>query len=114
GSRLSREDIAELACRVEIDRLQMPIGKQDQYAATFGGLNFLQFTSDRVVVEPIDLPHESMMELERRLMLFFTGRSRNSSQILGQQKRSSERNRATVIEALHEIKDAALQMRRDF
>jgi D-glycero-alpha-D-manno-heptose-7-phosphate kinase len=113
GDRLSRDEIAELACRVEIEELGMPIGKQDQYAAAFGGLNFIEFTPDGVRVEPMELPEGSLRKLERRLMLFFTGRSRNSAKILGEQKRSSERNRATVIEALHIIKEAAGYLRTE-
>jgi D-glycero-alpha-D-manno-heptose-7-phosphate kinase len=113
GQRLSRAEIAALACRVEIDELGMPIGRQDQYAAAFGGLNFIQFSPEGVLVQPLQLPDGVSEALERRLMLFFTGRSRNSGQILSEQKRSSERNRATVIEALHVIKQAALDMRRD-
>ena len=110
---MTRQQIAELACEVEIEKLSMPIGKQDQYAAAFGGLNFIQFGPDGVVVEPLSLSPELGAELERRLMLFFTGRSRDSAQILGEQKRSSERNRAGVIDALHVIKNTALAIRND-
>jgi D-glycero-alpha-D-manno-heptose-7-phosphate kinase len=110
---MSRQQIAELACEVEIGKLKMPIGKQDQYAAAFGGLNFIQFNPDGVVCEPIALPAELQTELEGRLMLFFTGRSRDSAQILGEQKRSSERNRAGVIDALHLIKNTAIALRND-
>ena len=113
GRRLSRQQVAELACEIEIDKLKMPIGKQDQYAASFGGLNYFQFTSAGVEVEPIDLPQDALSELERRLMLFFTGHSRDSAQILGEQKRNSERNRASVIESLHTIKREAEQLRDD-
>ena len=111
--RMSRQEVADLACQVEIDKLNMPIGKQDQYAASFGGLNFIQFNPDGVVVEPLRLADELQAELEARLMLFFTGRSRDSAQILGEQKRSSERNRAGVIEALHVIKSMAIALRND-
>jgi D-glycero-alpha-D-manno-heptose-7-phosphate kinase len=111
GKRLSRQQVAELACEIEIDKLKMPIGKQDQYAASFGGLNYFKFNSEGVQVEPIDLPQESLSELERRLMLFFTGHSHDSAQILGEQKRNSERNRASVIESLHIIKHQAEQLR---
>jgi D-glycero-alpha-D-manno-heptose-7-phosphate kinase len=112
GERLSRHQIAELACQIEIEKLGMPIGKQDQYAAAFGGLNYIEFRPGGVSVEPLGLEQELVHELERRLMLFFTGRSRNSAQILSEQKRSSERNRATVIEALHVIHETAVEMRR--
>ena len=111
--RMSRGEIADLACQVEIDKLKMPIGKQDQYAASFGGLNFIQFTPQGVVVEPLSLSDELQAELESRLMLFFTGRSRDSAGILGEQKRSSERNRAGVIDALHVIKSLAIALRND-
>ena len=113
GDRMSRYEIAELACRVEIDELGMPIGKQDQFAAAFGGLNFIEFTPDGVRVERMELPEGSLQKLERRLMLFFTGRSRNSAQILGEQKRNSERNRATVIDSLHIIREAAGTLRTE-
>jgi D-glycero-alpha-D-manno-heptose-7-phosphate kinase len=111
GQRMSRQQVAELACDIEIEKLAMPIGKQDQFAASFGGLNFIEFRTDGVTVESFDLPTDLLAALERRMMLFFTGRSRNSAQILGEQKRSSERNRATVIEALHQIKNGALELR---
>src|SRR5207244_12591629 len=104
---MNRQEIADLACQVEIEKLKMPIGKQDQFAASFGGLNFIQFNPDGVVVEPLVLSDALQAELEGRLMLFFTGRSRDSAQILGEQKRSSERNRAGVIDALHVIKNTA-------
>ena len=106
-------NLPRIACQVEIEKLKMPIGKQDQFAASFGGLNFIQFSPDGVVVEPIDLPGDLQAEMEGRLMLFFTGRSRDSAQILGEQKRSSERNRAGVIDALHVIKNTALALRND-
>src|SRR5207244_13186505 len=89
---MNRQEIADLACQVEIEKLKMPIGKQDQYAASFGGLNFIQFNPDGVVVEPLSLSDELQAELESRLMLFFTGRSRDSAEILGVHERSSERH----------------------
>lgn len=113
GMRMNRQQVAELACGIEIDKLGMPIGKQDQFAASFGGLNFIEFTTDGVTVESIHLPQDTLRELERRLMLFFTGRSRNSSQILGEQKRSSEKNRAGVIEALHQIRSGAFELQKE-
>lgn len=113
GERLSRDQVANLASQIEIEQLGLPIGKQDQYAASFGGLNFMEFASDGVTIERLELPDGVIEALERRLMLFFTGRSRNSAQILGEQKRNSERNRATVIEALHVIKQGAVEIRND-
>jgi D-glycero-alpha-D-manno-heptose-7-phosphate kinase len=112
GERLTRKEVAEIACEIEIGKLGMPIGKQDQYAAAHGGLNFVQFSSDGVTVEPIELAPESLADLEARLLLFYTGRPRDSAKILNEQKRNSERNRATVIEALHVIKATAIAMRQ--
>jgi D-glycero-alpha-D-manno-heptose-7-phosphate kinase len=113
GERMSPGEVAELACTIEIEKLGMPIGKQDQYAASFGGINYISFSNDGVSVEPLHLPRQTLVELERRLMLFYTGRSRDSAQILQQQKTSSERNRTSVIGSLHEIKEAAAGMRQD-
>jgi D-glycero-alpha-D-manno-heptose-7-phosphate kinase len=113
GLRLSRKEVAELACEIEIGKLGMPIGKQDQYAASFGGLNYYQFGPDGVAVERLNVSDETRAELERSLMLFFTGRWHDSAQILGEQKRNSERNRATVIESLHTIKTSAQMLRND-
>lgn len=110
---MTPREIADLACHVEIEKLGMPIGYQDQYAAAYGGLNYIDFTPSGVSVEPLDLPEDVMTELEKRLMLFFTGRARNSARILAEQKRSSERNRATVISSLHVIKNAAIQLRTE-
>src|SRR5215472_7278844 len=67
---MSREEMAELACSVEIDMLRMPIGKQDQYAAAFGGLNVMHFRADGVTVEPLALPPGMVPRLEQQLMLF--------------------------------------------
>jgi D-glycero-alpha-D-manno-heptose-7-phosphate kinase len=113
GLKLSRHQVAELACEIEIEKLGMPIGKQDQFASSFGGLNYIQFSSEGTTVEPLGLDQEVLERLERRLILFFTGRSRNSAQILGEQKRSSERNRASVIEALHTLKAGAISLRHE-
>jgi D-glycero-alpha-D-manno-heptose-7-phosphate kinase len=113
GERLSRHDVAALASQIEIEKLGMPIGKQDQYAASFGGLNFFEFRSDGVKVERLELPGDSLQELERRLMLFFTGRWHDSGQILDEQKRESNREDGSVVEALHEIREFAFALRRD-
>jgi D-glycero-alpha-D-manno-heptose-7-phosphate kinase len=113
GRRLSRRQVAELACQIEIQKLGMPIGKQDQYAASFGGLNYFEFHPHEVNVRPIELPLSSLLQLEDRLMLFYTGRSRNSGQILSEQKRNSEDNRSSVIEALHVIKQAAVDLAQE-
>ena len=110
GQKLSRHQIAELACSIEIDRLGMPIGKQDQYAAAFGGLNYFRFTRDAVDVERLDPGPEVMAALEERLMLFFTGMWHDSGEILKEQR---ENSRAAAVEYLHRIKAVARAMRDD-
>ena len=98
--------IAELASRLEIERLGMPIGKQDQYASAFGGINSIRFTADGVAVEPVDIPRRVVRDLASRLMLFSTGRSRRSSEILQQQKIDTGVN-PRVTESLHQLKALA-------
>lgn len=87
GKRLDRKEIAEAACRVEIDILKEPIGKQDQYASTIGGFNIFQFNPDETVdVEPVLLDYKRRVDLERHMLLFFTGITRQASTVLSEQK----------------------------
>ena len=114
GMNLSKEEIAELACHIEIERLGMPVGKQDQYAASFGGLNFITFTSEGVTVESLSVTPEVRRRLEQNLLLFFTGSSRDSAKILEEQKRSSEKDEPRVIAALDAVKEMALDVKACF
>ncbi len=107
---LTQLQIAELASFIEITKMGMPIGKQDQYAAAFGGLNKISFTSDGVTVEPLHIAPEVQQTLEKRLMLFFTGSSRESTSILKHQRKSTQDNDGAVLQALHNIKQVALDM----
>lgn len=111
GHTLSQEQIAETACYIEIDKMGMPVGKQDQYAAAFGGLNTITFRADRVMVEPIHTTGSTVDELSKHLLLFFTGSTRRSSEILQHQKRASEEKENVVIESLHALKHVAQEMR---
>src|SRR5438445_1525048 len=76
---MTKQQVAELASAIEINKMGMPIGKQDQYAAAFGGLNKITFTHTGVSVEPLQVDLAVRSTLERRLMLFFTGSSREST-----------------------------------
>jgi D-glycero-alpha-D-manno-heptose-7-phosphate kinase len=97
GKFVSKERLASEACVIEIERLGEPIGKQDQYAAAFGGINFIEFhKNDSVTVEPLPLRREIMTELERSLMLFYTGIQRSAGDILATQKARIERDEAAV------------------
>jgi D-glycero-alpha-D-manno-heptose-7-phosphate kinase len=111
GRPLARAEIAEKACYVEMGKMGMPVGKQDQYASAFGGLNCISFSADGVVVEPLLVSEATRQSLEQRLMLFFTGSSRQSSSILRYQKQKSEEGDQGVTERLLAIKELGLAIR---
>ncbi len=95
--RLDKRAVAEEACRLEIELLKEPIGKQDQYAAAFGGLNVLQFNADGSVdVEPVLLDYKKRMDFEAHLILFFLGTTRDAASVLTEQKANTERNFETL------------------
>jgi D-glycero-alpha-D-manno-heptose-7-phosphate kinase len=107
---MTRQQVAELASYIEISKMGMPIGKQDQYASAFGGLNKITFSSQGVIVEPLNIAHDVRQTLERRLMLFFTGTSRESTSILKHQRKSTEDQEGAVLQALHNIKRVAIEV----
>lgn len=109
GERLTEQEIAELACSIEIERLGMPIGKQDQYAAALGGLNTITFRSDGVEARPLSLATHIRQALEMRLMLFSTGQTHNSSEIL-QKQQADSREDMLVIGRLHRLKKLGQEM----
>jgi len=89
GKFVTKRQLAEEACDIEIKRLNEPIGKQDQYAASFGGLNVFSFNSSGYVeVEPIHLPKDIYKTLQNNLLLFYVGNQRNASEILAEQKKN--------------------------
>lgn len=105
-------ELAEQACHIELNLLQEPIGKQDQYISAFGGINCFEFLpDDHVVVEPLKLSPETVANLEDNLTLFFTGGSRNASDILRHQDTRTRENNSEMIENLHFIKKLGLQSR---
>ena len=81
----NRKDLAETACEIEIDKLKEPIGKQDQYAAAYGGFNIIRFDSSNVEITPINVGANILRKLNQNLMFYFTGISRNTSDILSDQ-----------------------------
>lgn len=92
GTLKSREALAAEACRIEIDRVGEPIGKQDQYAAAFGGIQHIQFLPDETVyVDPVLMKPEVKVALQNRLLMFYTGITRRSSSILQEQKKETPR-----------------------
>ena len=97
-------NLAEIACKIEIDILANPIGKQDQYIATFGGVMCLTFMNDSVVVRPLDAPIETLFALEDNLLLFFTGYARQASDVLRDQQTRTETNDLDMLANLHQVK----------
>lgn len=107
---MTKQQVAELASSIEIEKMGMPIGKQDQYAAAFGGLNRISFTHDGISVEPVSIDPVVQQTLERRLLLFFTGSSRESTSILKHQRKSTQDSNEEVLKALHNIKQIAIEI----
>jgi D-glycero-alpha-D-manno-heptose-7-phosphate kinase len=107
---IHQEELAELACHIEIDRLGEPIGKQDQYIAAVGGLTCFTFHKDgKVTAVPLKISMQTMFDLEDNLLLFFTGFSRSASRILKDQKMKSQQNDADMIANLHYVKDLGIR-----
>ena len=106
------QELAELACHVEIERLGEPVGKQDQYIAAYGGLTCFTFhKDDRVTAEPLRISMETMFDLEDNLLLFFTGFSRSAGAILSDQHLRSQANDAEMLRNLHYVKELGLRSR---
>jgi len=109
---VSRETLAEEACRIEIDILKEPIGKQDQYVASFGGINTYEIERDGAVhVKRLTVSSHGVAELEGNLLLFYTGIQRDASLILGGQNRDQEMGVKRVTESMHEIKNIGYKVR---
>jgi D-glycero-alpha-D-manno-heptose-7-phosphate kinase len=109
---ISKYELAERAFYVAHNVLQKHVGKQDEYAAAFGGLNFISFYRDGgTQVEPVHMEQEVSRELQSNLMLYFTGSSHNSWTILQEQEHSTRIKTASTVEALHEVKTLAIRMR---
>lgn len=103
---LHQEELAELACHIELERLREPIGKQDQYIAAVGGLTCFSFKRDNTVsIEPLAISMDTLFELEDNLLLFFTGFSRSASNILEDQHSRTKQNDLDMINNLHYVKD---------
>jgi D-glycero-alpha-D-manno-heptose-7-phosphate kinase len=109
---LHPSELAELACDIEIGRLGEPVGKQDQYAAAYGGVTCFTFDQDgQVAACPLKMKMERLFELEDNLLLFFTGFSRSAGSILNDQKRRTEQSDAAMLENLHYVKELGLRSR---
>lgn len=109
---LGKYDIAHLAYEIERVDLGMSGGKQDQYSATFGGVNFMEFFgNDKVIVNPLNLKDEITNELEFNLLLYFTATQRLSATIINEQVKNVNEKNEKSIEAMHNLKEQAHQMK---
>jgi len=107
---ISTRFLAEQACKIELDLLKEPIGKQDQYIAAFGGITTFEFMPDeRVEIAPVNLSKETLYNLEDNLVLFFTGYSRSASSILKEQDDKSKTDDAEMTDNLHFVKELGKQ-----
>ncbi len=109
---LSRYETAALAYSVEREDLGIRGGKQDQYCASFGGFNFMEFGRDETLINPLRIPSEWISELEYSLILAYTGRSRQSSDIIDDQIQNYEGGRVDPVRAMDETKRLAVAMKR--
>jgi D-glycero-alpha-D-manno-heptose-7-phosphate kinase len=109
---LHPNELAEIACEIEIERLNEPVGKQDQYIAAYGGLTCFTFCRDgRVEAEPLKLSIDTMFNLEDNLLLFFTGFSRNAASLLADQQRRTIDRDDGMLRNLHYIKELGARSR---
>ncbi len=109
---LGEYDIAHLAFEIERKDLSLAGGKQDQYAATFGGFNFMEFyDNDKVIVNPLRIKPEIINELQFNLLLYYTGTSRLSSKIIEAQAKNVKEKKEKPIEAMHKLKEQAIMMK---
>lgn len=109
---LGEYDIARLAFDIERKDLNMAGGRQDQYAATFGGFNFMEFYADeKVIVNPLRVKSDYRRELEFNILLYYTGTSRLSAQIIEKQVKNFEKKSDKSIDAAHKLKEQAILMK---
>lgn len=117
GQHVTAERLAQEACRIEIDILKKPIGKQDQYISAYGGFQYIQFNGDEsVYVDPIICSSETKFDLENKLMLFYTHKTRSADPILAKQTKNlatNEEKRKTMEKMVKIAKDLKEELRNN-
>jgi D-glycero-alpha-D-manno-heptose-7-phosphate kinase len=109
---LGEYDMAHYAFEIERKDLALAGGKQDQYAATFGGVNFMEFYGDdKVIVNPLRVKQQHLFELENNLVLYYTATSRESAEIIKKQTRNVTDKKESSIDAMHQLKQQAQMMK---
>jgi len=109
---LGEYDMAHYAYDIERKDLNLAGGRQDQYAATFGGVNFMEFyKDDKVIVNPLRIKQHYLFELENNLLLYYTSTSRESANIIKKQSKNVVDKKDSSIEAMHQLKEQARQMK---
>ena len=113
GNIVSTRTLAEEACEIEMNRLKEPIGKQDQYIASYGGITCMNFHKDGYVwVDPLRISDETLYNLEDNLILFFTGFSRSAGNILKEQNDKSKEHNEDMLKNLDFVKDLGYQSKK--
>ena len=108
---LGEYDIARLAYEIERVDLGLAGGKQDQYAATFGGFNYMEFNGDNVIVNPLRVRQQYIDELNHNLLLYYTDTSHVSADIIKEQQQNVKAKNSNSIESMHKLKEQAVQMK---
>lgn len=109
---LGEYDMAQYAYEIERGDLGLAGGRQDQYAATFGGVNYMEFLAgEKVIVNPLRVKQEHLFELENNLVLYYTATSRDSAEIIKKQSKNVEGRKNDSIEAMHSLKQQAQMMK---
>ena len=112
GRSMESYEVAELAYRIERVDMKLAGGRQDQYAASFGGFNFIEFGSDQTVVTPLRIRRDVLQEMEYRLLLCYMGQTRQSAKIIDRQTASYRSGKKSVVQALDRLKKETLEMKK--
>ncbi|BDU51407.1 GHMP family kinase ATP-binding protein [Haliovirga abyssi] len=108
---LGEYDIAHLAYEIEREDIGLSGGKQDQYAATFGGFNFMEFYKEKVIVNPLRIKRWIKNELQASMVLYYTGQSRDSANIIDEQIKNTNKKKSISLDAMFKLKEKALEMK---